>query len=195
MMSGGAMFMLGIIFLLVVAPIWIIAHYATRWRAARRLSGEDEKALAEIWQSARRMEARIEEAETMTWTNSSNNPFRLYRDTERGILAGVCAGIADYIGAEPIVVRLATVLGLFFFFPVTLIAYVVLAIALRPKPPALYANRDEEDFWRGVSTAPADTLQSLRRKFRNLEDRLGQMEGQIASGDFDLHRKFRDLDR
>ena len=131
----------------------------------------------------------------MTWTNSSNNPFRLYRDTERGILAGVCAGIADYIGAEPIVVRLATVLGLFFFFPVTLIAYVVLAIALRPKPPALYANRDEEDFWRGVSTAPADTLQSLRRKFRNLEDRLGQMEGQIASRDFDLHRKFRDLDR
>lgn len=131
----------------------------------------------------------------MAWTNSSNNPFRLYRDTERGILAGVCAGIADYVGVEPIVVRLVTVLGLFFFFPVTLITYVVLAIALRPKPPALYASRDEEEFWRGVSTAPADTLQSLKRKFRDLEDRLGQMEGQVASGDFDLHRKFRDLDR
>ena len=47
----------------------------------------------------------------------------------------------------------------------------------------------------GVSTAPTDTLQSLKRKFRDLEDRLGQMEGQVASGDFDLHRKFRDLDR
>jgi phage shock protein C len=131
----------------------------------------------------------------MAWTNSSTNPFRLYRDTERGILAGVCAGIADYLGVEPIVVRLVTVLGLFFFFPVTLIAYIVLAIALRPKPPALYGSRDEEEFWRGVSTAPADTLQSLKRKFRDLEDRLGQMEGQVASGDFDLHRKFRDLDR
>ena len=130
----------------------------------------------------------------MTWTNSSNNPFRLYRDPERGILAGVCAGIADYVGTEPIVVRLATVLCLFFFFPVTLLAYIVLAIVLRPKPPALYASRDEEAFWRGVSTAPTDTLQSLKRKFRDLEDRLGQMEGQVASGDFDLHRKFRDLD-
>jgi phage shock protein B len=62
-MSGAAMFILGIIFLLIVAPIWIIAHYATRWRAARRLSAGDEKALAEIWQSARRMEARIEALE------------------------------------------------------------------------------------------------------------------------------------
>jgi phage shock protein C len=131
----------------------------------------------------------------MTWTNSSNNPFRLYRDTGRSILAGVCAGIADYLGIEPIVVRLVTVIGLFFFFPVTLIAYIVLAIVLRPKPPALYTSHDEEEFWRGVSTAPTDTLQSLKRKFRDLEDRLGQMEGQVASGDFDLHRKFRDLDR
>src|SRR5260370_13810802 len=125
----------------------------------------------------------------MTGPNSRNTPFRLYRGPERGILAGVCAGIADYIGAEPIVVRLATVLGLFFFFPVTLIAYVVLAIALRPKPPALYANRDEEDFWRCVSTAPPDTLQSLTRKFRNLEDRPRQMEGPSASGDCDAARQ------
>jgi phage shock protein C len=131
----------------------------------------------------------------MAWTNSSNNPFRLYRGTERGILAGVCAGIADYVGTEPIVVRLVTTLCLFFFFPVTLLAYIALAVALRPKPPALYGSHDEEEFWRGVSTAPADTLQSLKRKFRDLEDRLGQMEGQVASGDFDLHRKFRDLDR
>jgi phage shock protein C len=130
----------------------------------------------------------------MVWTNNSSNPYRLYRDTERGVLAGVCAGIADYIGVEPIVVRLATVLGLIFFFPVTVISYVILAFALRPKPPTLYGSRDEEAFWRGVSTAPSDTLQSLKRKFRDLEDRLGQMEGQVTSGDFELHRKFRDLD-
>jgi phage shock protein B len=60
---NGAVFVLGIIFLVIVAPIWIAAHYITRWRAARRLSSSDEKALAEIWQSARRMEARIEALE------------------------------------------------------------------------------------------------------------------------------------
>ena len=131
----------------------------------------------------------------MTWTNSSSTRHRLWRDTDRGILAGVCAGIADYIGVEPIVVRLVAVLGLIFFFPPTIAAYIILAIALRPKPLALYASPDEEAFWRGVGTAPADTLHSLKRKFADLEARLGQMESQVASGDFELHREFRDLGR
>ena len=63
MFIGGAGFVLGIIFLTVVAPIWIVFHYITRWRASRRLSSDDEKALGELWQSARRMEARIEALE------------------------------------------------------------------------------------------------------------------------------------
>ena len=131
----------------------------------------------------------------MVWTNSSITRHRLWRDKDRGIIAGVCAGIADYIGVEPIVVRLAALLGLIFFFPPTIGAYIILAIVLRPKPPALYASADEEAFWRGVGTAPADTLQSLKRKFADLEARLAQMEGQVVSGDFDLHRRFRDLGR
>src|SRR6516162_3989686 len=90
---------------------------------------------------------------------------------------------------------LVAVLGLVFFFPPTIVAYVILALVLRPKPPALYAGPDEEAFWRGVGTAPADTLHSLKRKFADLEARLGQMESQVTSGDFDLHRKFRDLGR
>ena len=58
----------------------------------------------------------------MVWTNHTSTRHRLWRDTDRGILAGVCAGIADYVGVEPIVVRLATVLGLVFFFPPTIAA-------------------------------------------------------------------------
>ena len=131
----------------------------------------------------------------MVWTNSSSTRHRLWRNTDRGMLAGVCAGIADYIGVEPIVVRLAAVLGLIFFFPPTIAAYIILAIVLRPKPPALYAGPDEEAFWRGVGTAPADTLHSLKRKFADLEARLGHMESEVASGDFELHREFRNLGR
>jgi len=131
----------------------------------------------------------------MAWTNWTNGSarYRLWRDRDRGIIAGVCAGIADYIGVEPIVVRLVVVLGL--VFSPTIVAYVILAVVLRPKPPALYASPDEEAFWRSVGTAPADTLHSLRRKFADLEARLGQMEGQVASGDFELHREFRNLGR
>ena len=131
----------------------------------------------------------------MVWINSSSTRHRLWRNTDRGMLAGVCAGIADYIGVEPIVVRLAAVLSLIFFFPPTIAAYIILAVVLRPKPRSLYASADEEAFWRGVGTAPADTLHSLKRKFADLEARLGYMESQVTSGDFDLHRKFRDLGR
>jgi phage shock protein B len=48
-----------ILFLVIVAPIWIIAHYTTRWRTAKSLSPEDEKQFAELWQIAERMEERM----------------------------------------------------------------------------------------------------------------------------------------
>jgi hypothetical protein len=32
-------------------------------------------------------------------------------------------------------------------------------------------------------------------EFADLEARLGEMEGQVTSGDFGLHRRFRDLGR
>lgn len=50
---------LAVLFLTIVAPIWIIFHYLTRWRTSRSLSAEDERMLAELWDSAQRMEGRI----------------------------------------------------------------------------------------------------------------------------------------
>lgn len=48
------------VFLLVVAPIWIGAHYLTRWRMAKSLSPADEERLAELWTLAERLEDRLE---------------------------------------------------------------------------------------------------------------------------------------
>ncbi|MHA1566099.1 MAG: envelope stress response membrane protein PspB [Alphaproteobacteria bacterium] len=48
-----------VILLAVVAPVWILAHYVTKWRSAKTISGEDEKLLLELWESAERMEGRI----------------------------------------------------------------------------------------------------------------------------------------
>ena len=59
-MHGAFIFVLGIIFLTVVCPLWISAHYGTRWRKSRGLSREDEKTMAELWESARRLESRVE---------------------------------------------------------------------------------------------------------------------------------------
>ena len=48
-----------ILFLVIVAPIWIIAHYTTRWRMAKSLSPEDEKQFAELWRTVERMDERM----------------------------------------------------------------------------------------------------------------------------------------
>ena len=48
-----------VILLAVVAPLWIVVHYFTRWRVTKTISGEDEKLLQELWESAERMEERI----------------------------------------------------------------------------------------------------------------------------------------
>ena len=122
-----------------------------------------------------------------------HNPHRLYRDTEHARIAGVCAGIADYFGVKRRMVRLAAILCLVFFFVPTFITYLVLTMVLPKRPPRLYASREEEVFWRGVSAAPEDTLKALRHKFGEVEQRLAGMERAVTSPDFDLHRKFRDI--
>ena len=48
-----------IIFMVVVVPVWIIAHYTTRWKQTRSVSETDESMLGDLWESASRMEERI----------------------------------------------------------------------------------------------------------------------------------------
>jgi phage shock protein C len=117
----------------------------------------------------------------------------LYRDTERRWLAGVCAGIADYLGTPPALVRALAVLGLVFFGVPTLIAYLVLGVALRPRPARLFQNPAEEGFWRDMRISPADTLASLRHTFRDLEYRLQRAEALVTSQEFELRRGLRDI--
>jgi phage shock protein B len=64
-MHSHSFFVLGILFLTVVAPLWISAHYGTRWRKSRGISREDEKTLADLLESARRIEHRVEGLEKL----------------------------------------------------------------------------------------------------------------------------------
>ncbi len=59
-----------ILFVVVVAPIWIIAHYITRWRMAKTLSPEDEKQFASLWETAVRMEKRLDSIESILETDT-----------------------------------------------------------------------------------------------------------------------------
>jgi len=48
-----------IVFIVIVTPIWLILHYATRNSANRRLNSKDEALMEELHENARKMEERI----------------------------------------------------------------------------------------------------------------------------------------
>lgn len=56
---------------------------------------------------------------------SSLKSKRLFRDTENGMLAGVCAGIAKYLGTDPVWIRLAFV-ALLFVGASSVLLYIIL---------------------------------------------------------------------
>jgi phage shock protein C len=117
------------------------------------------------------------------------NPHRLYRDKENAILAGVCAGLADYFGLCRRGLRIVVVISSFFFIPFVLLAYIILAIILPTKPEDLYQDESQEKFWRGVSMAPTDVFSNLSHRFRELDVRLQKMEAYVTSKEFDIDRQ------
>jgi len=121
----------------------------------------------------------------------SKNPHRLFRDRENAMLAGVCAGIAEYFGLNRKGVRLVTVLLMLIppFFAFVLISYIVLAIVLPAKPADLYETREQAEFWRGVSTAPSDVFGALSHRFKELNLRLERMEAFVTSREFEIDRE------
>jgi len=126
--------------------------------------------------------------------SQSRNPHRLYRHNGCRVIFGVCAGIADYLGIGTGLVRLLAITSMIFFFPVTVMAYLALAIFLPPRPQSLFRDADEEVFWRSVTDAPDKTFGAVRQKFRDLDSRLQRMEQRITAEEFDLRRQFKDLE-
>ena len=65
-------------------------------------------------------------------TTTPTTTRRLVRRTDDRMVAGVCSGVADYLGVDPTIVRLAVVVGTVLGFGTLLVAY-VLAWLLMPE--------------------------------------------------------------
>jgi phage shock protein C len=59
-------------------------------------------------------------------------PRRLVRRSDDRMVAGVCSGVAEYLGVDVTLVRLVTVVGTIFGFGSLILAYVV-AWAMLPE--------------------------------------------------------------
>lgn len=65
---------------------------------------------------------------------SERPPKKLYRSRKDRVIAGVCGGIADYFGIDPLAVRLISLILL--FFGGGFLVYIILWIAIPEQPLA-----------------------------------------------------------
>ncbi|WP_320826014.1 PspC domain-containing protein [Reinekea sp.] len=75
----------------------------------------------------------------------------LYRNIEDGKVAGVCAGVADYIEVDRGMLRLIVLAGLLFSGGMAIIIYLAAWLILAPVPPHLEADGDS------VASSPAQS--------------------------------------
>lgn len=115
------------------------------------------------------------------------------RSADRAVVAGVCAGLADYFGFNLRATRVLAVIALFMAMPVTLLVYFG-AVFLTPSAPGDQRHRGfDPEFRRAVRAAPAQTMGDVRRRFQLLDGRLARLERYVTSSRFNLDQEFRKL--
>jgi len=83
--------------------------------------------------------------------NSDYGPLRgFYRDSDRGWIFGVCAGIADRFNFRLGTVRVIAIICFMLFSWLTAAIYIAATLLIKDKP-LIYSGRETEfDFWRRV---------------------------------------------
>ena len=79
----------------------------------------------------------------------------LHRDSENGIVMGVCAGLAHSLNFSRTGVRIVAFVSLLIFTGATLLAYFVAGFLLRDRPLHLDSRR-ERRFWRTACRRDCD---------------------------------------
>lgn len=126
------------------------------------------------------------------YVNKAPDRNRLYRDKDRGIFAGVCAGISDWTGFNLTALRIIVVLLALPFTAVMMIGYIALWILIPKRPRDLYRDQAEQVFWQEVRRSPSDSVGGLNRRFRELDGRLQRMEAWLTSNEYRIDRELRD---
>ena len=107
---------------------------------------------------------------------------KFYLDKQDGKILGVCAGIANYTGIDPLLVRIGTVvLTVIGGFPWTVIAYFLTAWLAPNQPTGLYSDAEDEKFWQRFRANPNRSTADVRSKFRDIDRRLADIEAMYVS--------------
>ena len=65
MQMATAVFVLTIIFMTVIVPLFVIMHYTTKWKATKGLSDDEHQMLEDLWKESQAMQIRVNALETI----------------------------------------------------------------------------------------------------------------------------------
>jgi phage shock protein C len=117
---------------------------------------------------------------------------RFRRRTDKAMLGGVCAGLADYFGLNLRITRILTAVA-FFAMPITIVAYIGILILVPAESSRTRSTNADEQFNRSLRSSPTQTMRDVRSKFQSLDRRLAQLEKHVTSPRYQLNREIDDL--
>lgn len=118
-------------------------------------------------------------------------PTGIYR-SRRGMIFGVCRGLADYADISVFWVRAITVALLIFtgFWPIGGL-YLLAAFLMKPEPVLPIETEGEQDFYNSYANSRTIALHRLRRTFDQLDRRIRRMEDRVTKREYDWERRLR----
>ena len=122
---------------------------------------------------------------------------RLYRDADRAVLGGVCAGLATYFGFNLKVTRFLCVIAFLCAFPITAFAYLLAVLLIPASSTRVYerASYDElrNEALREEILRAKPSVSEVRDRYQAMDERLAKIEKYVTSSRFELDEQFRRL--
>jgi phage shock protein C len=113
----------------------------------------------------------------------------LYR-SRRGIVLGVCKGIAEYLDVSVFWTRAIVVVATIFtgLWPIPVL-YVVAAFLMKPEPVLPLETESDREFYNSYTSSRTMALHRLKRTFDSLDRRLRRMESIVTAREYDWERR------
>ena len=122
---------------------------------------------------------------------------RFYRDADRAVLGGVCAGLATYMGLNLKVTRFLCIIAFLCAFPFALIAYLGICLLVPASSSRVYAEdlNDErrKDALRDEILQAKPSVNEVRERYQSMDERLARIEKYVTSSRYQLDEEFRRL--
>ncbi len=118
---------------------------------------------------------------------------RFYRDADRAVLGGVCAGLADYFGFNLKVTRFLAFIAFLMAMPMAVVTYLGIVLLVPAKSLRARGRGVDPEFTRALRSSPQQTMSDVRRRFQMLDRRLARLEKYITSSRYQLDQEFRKL--